>query len=100
MSPIANATLGLRRKSVLIVDDNAPVQGCSARNRRGRWFQRSSCLLPFTGREADRAPCFEIAIVDKRLVEQDSQNRDGLSGTSLHPRKGRGNCDDLSDRQG
>lgn len=79
MSAIANATVGLRRKSVLIVDDNAPVQDALREIAEAAGFAvRVASSRSLAMRLIDRQ-AFEIAIVDKRLVEHDRQNRDGLA---------------------
>ena len=70
---------GLRKKSILIVEDNHNVQVALAENARKLGFDVATAA---SRREATRLidlQAFDVAIVDMRLVESDSRNRDGIA---------------------
>jgi ActR/RegA family two-component response regulator len=79
MSKQLNNTVGLRRKSVLIVDDNLNVQMTLTDIVTAAGFDS---VIASSRKEAiaicDRR-AFDVAFVDKRLVENDSRNQDGLA---------------------
>ena len=79
MSKSSNTALGLRRRSVLVVDDNVGVQRAMAEIVTSMGFEP---VLASSRKEAiaicDRR-AFDVAFVDKRLVEHDEQNQDGLA---------------------
>ncbi|HEV7681301.1 MAG TPA: response regulator [Pyrinomonadaceae bacterium] len=79
MSELSNTTLGLRKKSVLIVEDNANSLKAISQ------IVTETGLVPVTASNrqdalslADRQ-AFDVAVVDMRLVENDASNRDGLA---------------------
>ncbi|MDX6445845.1 MAG: two-component system, NtrC family, response regulator PilR [Blastocatellia bacterium] len=79
MVDVTNTKIGLRKKSVLIVDDNAGVQKMLTQ------IVTEAGLTPITASNrqdalelADRQ-AFDVAVVDMRLVENDASNRDGLA---------------------
>jgi ActR/RegA family two-component response regulator len=70
---------GLRKKSILIVEDNYNVQTLLAELARTLGFDVTTAA---SRREATRVidlQAFDIAIVDMRLVESDTRNRDGIA---------------------
>ena len=72
-------TCGLRKKSVLLVDDNHGIQDTV------KDIAENLGLLVFRASSRNQAldlvkkQAFDIAIVDKRLVEHDKSNSDGLA---------------------
>jgi ActR/RegA family two-component response regulator len=71
-------TVGLRRKSILIVDDNQHVQNTLRDIALAASFDVTTAASRTEAFEAIRRRRFEIALVDMRLYEADRNNRDGL----------------------
>jgi len=70
---------GLRKKSVLIVDDNQIVQTTLAEIGRTLGFDVATAASRREATGLIDIQAFDVAIVDKKLVENDSKNRDGMA---------------------
>ena len=79
MSKSTNTSVGFRRRTALVVDDNIHVQRAVAEIVRAVGFEP---VVASSRKEAfslcDRQ-AFDVAIVDKILVEGDDQNQDGIA---------------------
>jgi len=78
MSEVAPKT-GLRKKSVLIVDDNHNLQTTLTEIARTLGFDVATAASRREATGLIDLQAFDVAIVDMRLVENDSRNRDGIA---------------------
>lgn len=70
---------GLRKKSVLIVDDNHNLQTNLTEIARTLGFDVATAASRREATGLIDLQAFDVAIVDMRLVENDSRNRDGIA---------------------
>jgi len=72
-------TVSLRKKSLLVVDDNAPILQYVQRLGDGFGFDVTTSVSREDALEKIAAQRFDVAFIDMRLVEHDTNNRDGLA---------------------
>lgn len=72
-------TVSLRKKSLLVVDDNAPVLEMILRLGDGLGFDVSTSVSREDALDKIAVRRFDVAFIDMRLVEHDTNNRDGLA---------------------
>src|SRR4030095_11132304 len=78
MADVVSRT-GFRKKSILIVDDNHNVQTTMANIARALGFEAATAANRREATHLIDLQAFDVAIVDMRLVENDSRNRDGIA---------------------
>src|SRR5437763_810982 len=72
-------TISLRRKTLLVVDDNALVQTALRRLGEGVGYSVTTVASRAEAIEEIGRCRFDVALVDMRLVEGDQNNHDGLA---------------------
>lgn len=72
-------TIGLRKRSLLIVEDAQPMQQLLREMGISASFDVTAAASRSEAMEAIERRRFELALVDMRLIEWDKNNKDGLS---------------------
>jgi CheY-like chemotaxis protein len=103
-------TVGLRHKSILVVEDNANVLKVLRETFTGAGFDTVTASSHAEAVALCDRRAFDVAFVDKRLVEGDVNNRDGLAiirhisrkneGTYLVLLTGYGEFEDVTELMG